>query len=142
MPEAESIQNIDKGSADPGPKVVTWSACKAARARFTATPMSRVNNPAIADSRSIVRTFLASLRPPNAGQKAPTLSADLDRLSRVLNFVIRSVDEGILSEDEADAVINFIAGCFTQRRMDEVLSKMTMPKTGSWFAINHRSVED
>jgi hypothetical protein len=65
----------------------------------------------------------------------PRLSKDLDAVHRLVGSVLSAVDDRVITEDEADAVIHFIADRFTARRLDEVLIRTTTPREGEWFAI-------
>lgn len=92
-------------------------------------------------SRDVVRCLLSSLAPVPRFEP-PVLSTDLERLNRIVRSVAGAVDEEILTPEEADAVINFIAGCFASRRLDEVIAKVTMPKAGSWFVVHNHAWEE
>lgn len=85
-------------------------------------------------SRDMVRWFMSSLSPAPAPQPTPQ-SKDLEGLTRVIRAVISAADEEVISEREADAVIRFLAECFTRRRFDDVVTKLTMPKHGAWFVV-------
>lgn len=124
------------------PTLFTCSPHKAAAERFHRAPMPAEIRPPekckASSSRDTVRWFLSALA-PRQEQKVPALSKDLGSLSRVMRSVVQAVDDDILSEEEADAVIMFMAECFTRRRMDDVLSRITKPRSGSWFLVRSQS---
>lgn len=120
------------------------SLYRATLKRLPRAPMTVAHDPDTSKahgSREMVRSFLSALSPYQP-PKPPILSKDLGRLSRILRSVYQAVDEDILTEEEANAVMNFVAECFTRRRLDEVFSKVTKPKSGAWFLIHQQTKEE
>jgi len=125
------------------PKKNEWPAYRAAYNGFIHARMIPISHPhphplqKTPSSRDVVRNFLSALSPTKAAP--PILSKDIERLGRVVKSVIQAVDDNILSEEEANAVIEFIGDRFAQRRFDEIFSKVTMPKSGAWFTLHRHS---
>jgi hypothetical protein len=103
--------------------------------RATYNPAGKAEN-----SRSMVRNFLSALSPNYS--EPPKLSIDLDRLGRIIKWVFDAVESDILTEDEGEAMMNFVGECFVHRRLDEVLAKVTRAKSGSWFLMHHQAKEE
>jgi hypothetical protein len=119
----------------------TWQVCRSALVDF-ADKMRVIHQGQIEankpkTSRDLVRQFMSLLAPPNSS--ASLLSEDLQGFSRFMESIATAVGDEILTEEEADAVVRFIASRFTQRRMDEILSKVTTAKHGAWFLIRHHA---
>ena len=92
-------------------------------------------------SREMVRWLLSALS--SAPAKPPVLSRDLEALARVMGSIRRAVSENILTDEEAEAVVQYLADCFTRRRFDEVFSRITQPRSGAWFMVHsHAAAED
>jgi len=90
-------------------------------------------------SRDVVRAFLSALSP--ASVQPPILTDDIKRFGRVADFLVQSVEDRILTEEEADAVLKFIAERFAHRRLDEILANVSTPRQGAWFALHHQHQE-
>lgn len=119
-----------------GPLYKYREACK--RLHRDPMPVSQddFNRPETPNSRDMVRWFLSALGEHRPQANPPTLPKDLGALNRVMLSVVHAVDADVLTEEEADAVIHFVAECFTRRRMDEVLAGITKPRRGSWFLVH------
>src|SRR4051794_5749276 len=70
-------------------------------------------------SRETVRWLLSALSSGQT-QRPPILSKDLDSFSRAIKAIITAEDDKVIDQEEANAIIEFMAECFTRRRMDEV----------------------
>lgn len=127
------------------PKMHRHPAYRAAVSCLNSNPMTAWTNiseePTKIGSRDMVRKFLSALAPAQP-YEPPVLSKDLEQLNRVVNSILFSVDQNILTPEEADAVISFIASRFASRRFDEVFSKVTTPRTGAWFVLQDQSWEE
>ena len=84
--------------------------------------------------------WLMSAIAPNSAASPPVLSKDLELLRRAISSVVAAVDAHVITDEEADAVIGFIAQRFTARRFDEFTADITLPRHGAWFAL-HGHVE-
>lgn len=90
--------------------------------------------PKHADSRAVVRGLLSALSP--IGPPAPILSQDIESLARLVNSVFTALDDDILTAEEANAVIDFVASRFAARRVDEAMTYVFKPRQGAWFQIH------
>ena len=90
-------------------------------APMVATKYSSKASPKSPASRDTIRHLLSWLAPYTA--HPPVLEKDIERFGCVVRSVVQAVDDDILTDEEADSVINFIADRFTRRRFDEIFSK-------------------
>jgi hypothetical protein len=90
-------------------------------------------------SREVTR-WLLSVLSPRQPSPPPKLSRDLEILRRAVSSIVLAADENVLTAEEADAVIHFIAERFATRRIDEVIANVTSPRHGAWFAL-HGQIE-
>lgn len=63
-------------------------------------------------------------------------------MARVMRAIVQAVDDDILTDEEADAVIRFVGESFARRRFDEVLSRITSPRSGAWFVMHGQAREE
>lgn len=53
-----------------------------------------------------------------------SFSEELSKLSRVISKIADSIDEGVLSEEEAEMLINHMFSAFVSRRMDNIVDNL------------------
>ena len=91
-------------------------------------------------SRQIVRTLIGML----AGRPEPDdrpLSKDLSTMGRFFSSLAESVEESVITQDEAEALIGIVLEGFVSRRFYKSLRGLAHP--GKWFltAMHHRHGE-
>ncbi|WP_353179535.1 hypothetical protein [Salinisphaera sp. T5B8] len=88
-------------------------------------------------SRDLVNFLLHSV----IGQTQPkrNLGEDASAVRKATRLILEASDDGTLSKDEADAVIQFIAEGFAQRRIDNVFDRLSSFDNPHWFIATSKS---
>ena len=89
----------------------------------------------------MVRSLLSALSPTRP-YAPPVLSKDLERVNRVVTALMQAVEDEVLTDEEADAVIGFVAERFIARRFDVLFDDVLKPKAGGWFMAHAHSSEE
>ncbi len=89
-------------------------------------------------SREMARGLLGLLAASAPRASTASLSKELERLSKAIAQVVSAQDEAVLSEEEADAILNFMAAKFVERRFDDALRHVATPRVSRWFLLTHQ----
>lgn len=84
-------------------------------------------------SHQMVRKLLGSLAPVVPERNLPVLADDLEAVSNLIGHVADAVDSGILTDTEANSLIDFVAARFVERRFEGVLHRVFVPSGDQWF---------
>lgn len=85
-------------------------------------------------ARSALRHYLAALAPMSKEPPAP-MRDDLETVRSLVGNVFQASEQGILTESEAEAVLEFVVARFAERRMDRIFDIMFTPSNQDWFLI-------
>ena len=93
------------------------------------------------DANESARENLRVLLEPISGEHSPNRSTsnDLESLKRIVASVADAGDAGILSQSEADTVIDFVVRRFIERRLTKVIQTTLAPPANHWFSLNSGS---
>ena len=69
-------------------------------------------------------------------------SEELSTLNRLTSAIAESVEQGIISEEEAESLLRHALSNFLEKRMDEVVNGLFSESHSKWFlAASHRFYE-
>lgn len=86
-------------------------------------------------ARDLVRHFLSALAPAPAEAENPSTAKDMENLRKAIGSIMQAAEDDVLTENEANAVINFITERFVERRFDDVLKHIAIPQSRGWFVV-------
>lgn len=81
---------------------------------------------------SVVDSWLELLAPPMRA-KPRSYSEDIASLSRLLSDISDALDEGTLTDDEAEAVVKAALIAFMSNRLNNAARFIFSPRRGHWF---------
>jgi len=90
-------------------------------------------------SRGMVRYFLSALGPVPA-ESGLSNAKDMANLRKAISSIMKAAEDDVLTEKEADAVIDFISLKFVERRFDDVLKDIATPRSRGWFVLGKRAL--
>ena len=82
---------------------------------------------------SSLGSLLQIIFPVASHTRPATQARDLDLLSRATTSIVEAAASGILTEDEAKAVVRFLVSRFAARRLDRVVESLSSPNESRWF---------
>lgn len=99
----------------------------------TLPSQEQINQQGLADQ------FIQMLGPVQRSGETST-ARELSALNRLTSAVAESVEQGILSEEEAESVLQHALSHFVEKRMEEVVHSLFSESHSKWFlaASHHR----
>lgn len=83
-------------------------------------------------ARQRVEQWLSLLAPAGSSEEKP-LSKDLSLVGNVINSIVEAAEEKILTEEEAEAVTQFIISKFIERRLNSTMRSLFVIPKNHWF---------
>lgn len=82
-------------------------------------------------SREIVRHILSTLG--TSQQEPAPFSKDIKAMGHLVAEISDAAEQNVITEDEADAVVDFLVKRFVERRVDDAIRDVFTPGHGRWF---------
>lgn len=86
-------------------------------------------------AREMVRFWLRSLAPNPVISEPMSPSKEYSALQRVIATVLSCVEDDLVNEEEAEALVEVVVAKFIDRRFEKILRKVMTPSRGNWFAL-------
>lgn len=87
--------------------------------------------------KSLFHTILSSktnvLRPPE------TINQEIDIINKTAKLLVKSIEDGTLTDKEANSVLSLLAQGFTSRRLEHIFDKLSDSDDSNWFVATTRS---
>ena len=128
-----ATQKMDQHADD---LLTSCSRIAATRSRLNARRMSDASKRCGLEEDTgepAVVSLLQMVLPVMRHNRPTSQSRDLDLLSRATTAIVEAAGSGILTEDEAKAVVRFLVSRFAARRLDRVLESLSSPNESRWF---------